>query len=372
MTTPDRPVGGSAGTGPLEQPDEGVVRVYPGPPPTEPDLVAPVPPVGGSAETPISGAAEPRPTPYPGTPPTSGSPAGDSSTTDAAKSAAGDVKDQAASSASDVKDTAAQQAGAVAGTAQQQAAQVKDTAADAASDVAATAREQAQNVVGEASQQARQLADSLTTQLNEQASTQQQRAAGSLRELAQGVSDMAEGRGAPSGALADYTRQAADRLHSTAGYLENKQPGELLDDARSFAARRPAAFLLGAAVAGFAVGRFVKGAKGGSSGSASGSGGSTSASSAGYSSPSAAGSVQDVGTGFGNPTVPPAPTPAPGYSERIPTGTVADEPYPTDGTLGRDVVRESSRPTPPVSHGDPLAEDVSGLYPGTPGGDRGV
>src|SRR3954447_26778870 len=76
---------------------------------------------------------------------------------------------------------------------------------------------------------------------------------------------MAEGRGAPSGPVGDYTRQAADRLQTAAGYLENKQPGELLDDARSFAARRPTAFLVGAAIAGFAVGRLVKGAKGGSS-----------------------------------------------------------------------------------------------------------
>src|SRR3954447_2839097 len=82
---------------------------------------------------------------------------------------------------------------------------------------------------------------------------------------------MAEGRGAPSGPLGDYTRQAADRLQSAAGYLENKQPGELLDDVRGFAGRRPGAFLLGAAVAGFAVGRLVKGASGGSASSGSAS-----------------------------------------------------------------------------------------------------
>lgn len=367
MTTPDQPVGGSAGAGPA-QPEEGVVRVFPGPPPPEPELVAPVPPVGGYDEPPLThGAAQPprpTPSPYPTTPPPSGPP----SAGDEAKSAAGDVKDQAASSASDVKDTAAQQASAVAGTAQQQAAQVKDTAANAASDVASTAREQAQNVVGEASQQARQIADSLTSQLNEQAGTQQQRAAGSLRELAQGVSDMAEGKGAPSGPLGDYTRQAADRLHSVAGYLESKQPGEIVSDARSFAARRPAAFLVGAAIAGFAVGRLVKGARS-DSGPGSGNSSSSGSSTATGSSSSPQGG-QSTGTGFGAPTAfPPAPTPAPGYTDRIPTETVftepvADEPYPSD----------LSRPTPGVTHGDPLAEDVSGIYPGTPGvgGERGV
>jgi hypothetical protein len=350
MTTPDRPVGGSAGPDDSATYDDGVVRVYPGAPPATPETVAPVPPIAGA----YGNEPPTRPTPFPATAPPSGPPSGPPSTTDEAKSAAGDVKDQAASSASDVKDTAAAQASQVTDTAREQATQVKDTAANAAADVAGTAREQASNVIGEASQQARQIADSLGTQLTEQASTQQQRAAGSIRSLAEGVSDMAEGRGAPSGPLGDYTRQAADRLQTAASYLESKQPGDLVDDVRSFAARRPTAFLLGAAVAGFAVGRLVKGAKGGSSsGSSSASGSSasstaTSGSGAGaYSAPSAPAPVVPSGLGdvpvrddgFGTPTVDPTtPTPPPGYSSRIPVEPIPvepiEEPYPTDGLYG--------------------------------------
>ncbi|MDQ1673070.1 MAG: hypothetical protein QOC98_1632 [Frankiaceae bacterium] len=369
MTTPEPPVGGSAGPGVPHPPEEGVIRVFPGPPPA-------------------SGAAQPpQPTPRPATPPPPGPP----SASDEAKNAAGDVKDQAASSAGDVKDTAASQAGAVKDTAQQQAAQVKDTAADAASDVAATAREQAQNVVGEASQQARQLADSLVTQLNEQASTQQQRAAGGVRSLAEGVSDMAEGRGAPESPVGDLTRQAADRLQTAASYLERKQPNDLLNDVRSFASRRPGAFLLGAAVAGFAVGRIVKG-----SSSASSSPGTAGGSNPSGSLPTAP-AAQPAPTPAPPPTPAPAPaspppvlvfddiepdepgfgtpTPPPGYESRIPVAPIIEEPYqPRDGLYGdidptRDANRETGRTTPPVTHGDPFGEDMNRDLPG---GGRGV
>jgi uncharacterized phage infection (PIP) family protein YhgE len=306
------------------------------------------------------------------------------------------VKDQAASSAGDVKDTAASQAGAVKDTAQQQAAQVKDTAANAASDVAATAREQAQNVVGEASQQARQIADSLVTQVNEQASTQQQRAAGGIRSLAEGVSDMAEGRGAPEGPVGDLTRQAADRLQTAASYLERKQPNDLLNDVRSFASRRPGAFLLGAAVAGFAVGRIVKGSSSASSSSSS------SPSTAGDTNPTGslptASAAQPAPTPAPAPTQAPAaaqtpppvlvfddiepdepgfgtPTPPPGYESRIPVAPIIEEPYqPRDGLYGdidptRGTDRETGRTTPPVTHGDPFGEDMNRELPG---GGRGV
>jgi uncharacterized protein YjbJ (UPF0337 family) len=305
---------------------------------------------------------------------------GGASTSDAARSAAGDVKDTAAQNAADVKDTAKQQAGEVTDHARQQAGQVKDTAASAAQDVAATAREQAQNVVGEASAQARQVAQSLTSQLNEQAGTQQQRAASNLRSLADGVNDMVEGRGAPSGPVGDYTRQVADRLQSAAGYLENKQPRELLDDVRGFAGRRPGAFLLGAAIAGFAVGRLVKGASGSSdSGSLSGTSGSA-----------APGSI-DTGSlggpvGAGTTGVTPAPgtVPSPGVTApppvtspapTAPVGGGLAEPYPTDDVYGRRPLRDPALGPDEV---DPLAADPyerpleEDLFRGSPGGGPGV
>jgi hypothetical protein len=164
------------------------------------------------------------------------------------------------SRSSQVKDTAKEQAADVKDTAKEQAAAVKQSAASAAQDVAGTAKQQAAQVAGTAADQARQVAGELRTQVNEQAGQQQQRAASGLRGLAQGLADMAEGKGAPSGQAQSLVREAADRLHLAAGRLEDRQPTELLDDVRAFARRRPGVFLLGAAAAGFLVGRMVKGA----------------------------------------------------------------------------------------------------------------
>jgi hypothetical protein len=185
---------------------------------------------------------------------------------------------------------------------------------------------------------------------------------------------MAEGRGAPSGAVGDLTRQAADRLQTAAGYLESKQPNELLNDVRAFASRRPGAFLFGAAVAGFAVGRLVKGAgvgpgTSGSSGSgASGGSGVSSSLPPRPATPPAPPVVPvvpvtevPVGPDFGTPT------PPPGYESRIPVEPIIEEPYPApSGGLYGEI--DPTRPSP--GHGDPLADDRD--IPGSGFGGRGV
>jgi hypothetical protein len=44
-----------------------------------------------------------------------------------------------------------------------------------------------------------------------------------------------------------------------ADWLEHREPGDLLDEVRRFARRRPGTFLVGAAVAGALVGRLTRG-----------------------------------------------------------------------------------------------------------------
>ena len=53
--------------------------------------------------------------------------------------------------------------------------------------------------------------------------------------------------------------QAADRVQSVAGWLEQRQPGEVLDEVRDFARRRPGTFLAAAAVVGLIGGRLTRG-----------------------------------------------------------------------------------------------------------------
>ena len=61
-----------------------------------------------------------------------------------------------------------------------------------------------------------------------------------------------------SGLATEFAHQASDRTGSIADWLDGRQPGDLLNDVRDFARRRPGAFLLGALVAGVVAGRLTR------------------------------------------------------------------------------------------------------------------
>jgi hypothetical protein len=61
-----------------------------------------------------------------------------------------------------------------------------------------------------------------------------------------------------------------------AGFLSDHEPGDLLDQVRQFARRRPGAFLLGAALVGIIAGRLTRGAASASDSSTGGPTGLTS------------------------------------------------------------------------------------------------
>jgi hypothetical protein len=64
-----------------------------------------------------------------------------------------------------------------------------------------------------------------------------------------------------SGPAHELVRQATDKIEDLAGWLQNREPADLLDEVRSFARRKPGTFLLGAAVAGVVAGRLTSGVK---------------------------------------------------------------------------------------------------------------
>jgi hypothetical protein len=66
--------------------------------------------------------------------------------------------------------------------------------------------------------------------------------------------------GQQSGTASEIARQAADRADRLADWLGQREPGDLIEEIRSFARHRPGAFLLGAALAGTVVGRLTRGA----------------------------------------------------------------------------------------------------------------
>ena len=143
--------------------------------------------------------------------------------------------------------------------ARDEATEVGRTAADAGRQVAGTAAEQAANVAQEAKAQARDLMGEARGQVQDQARVGQQKASDGIRALSQELRQMAD-NGGQSGTVSELARQVSDRADTLAGWLADREPGDLLEEVRSFARRRPGAFILGAALAGVVVGRLTRGA----------------------------------------------------------------------------------------------------------------
>jgi hypothetical protein len=136
-----------------------------------------------------------------------------------------------------------------------------EQAAESGKHVAGVAREQASGVTSEARQQTRKLMDQAGGEVRSQAQSQQQRLAGSLRSIGQELSSMSDGTVQPgqSGPATQMTRQLSQYTHQAAEWLEQREPGEILDEVRRFARRRPGTFLAIAAVGGLVAGRLTRG-----------------------------------------------------------------------------------------------------------------
>ncbi|WIB77826.1 hypothetical protein DEJ28_01645 [Curtobacterium sp. MCPF17_002] len=143
-----------------------------------------------------------------------------------------------------------------------------DAAKGAAQDVAGDAKEKAQNVTGTAKEQASNVASEVTDHakqlfgqasdtLKDQAADQQQRAAGGLRSIGEQLGRMAENDD-EQGVASKVVRDLSNRATSVAGYLEGRDPGSLLGEVKSFAAKRPGTFIAIAAGAGLLAGRLTK------------------------------------------------------------------------------------------------------------------
>lgn len=145
------------------------------------------------------------------------------------------------------RDVAAEEARGVAG-----------DAAAAGQQTADTAKDQAAQVADEAKVQARQVYDQAKQEFGEQMGSQHQRAASGLSALADELSSMVRGSD-EQGMVTDLAQQASDRAREAARWLESRQPGDVLEEVKSFARRRPGTFLAAAAVVGLVGGRLTRG-----------------------------------------------------------------------------------------------------------------
>lgn len=266
--------------------------------------------------------------------------------------------------------------------AKQEGAHVKDEATGAVRDVAGTAKEQAGNVAGDVRDQARRLTEQTQGQLHDQARTQRDRAVNNLRSVSGDLHSMAdkadEAEETGSGLGAKVSRQGAQYAGQLADYLDGREPGELLDDVRSFARRRPGAFLLGAAVAGVLAGRLSRSVidirrqddSGSSNGSSNGAYGAYDAPSGARTYP--AGGYQTDGpvsqSYSSEPGGYPAQTNPAGFAEPYPAepGYPAGQAYPADQGQGYSAGQGQGYPAEPGFPTDP-ADDPTGQS-GTTGG----
>ncbi|TFC29527.1 hypothetical protein E3O25_04645 [Cryobacterium sp. TMT1-3] len=138
-----------------------------------------------------------------------------------------------------------------------QAANVGDTAAHAAGEVADVTKDEVGKVAAETKKQAKDLLTDARSQLTEQAGEQQARVAEGLRSISDELTQMA-GASDADGVATDLVRQAASRAGSVATWLDDRDPGSLLDEVRSYARRKPGTFIALAAAAGILAGRLTR------------------------------------------------------------------------------------------------------------------
>ncbi|MBT8162628.1 MULTISPECIES: hypothetical protein [Arthrobacter] len=141
-----------------------------------------------------------------------------------------------------------------------------EQARESATDVVETAKDEAANVAAEVKTNARDLLDQARLELMDQAGRQQQKVASGLRSVSEELRSMANASEDP-GVATDLVRQAAERSSSVARWLEDREPGSVLDEVKTFARQRPGAFLVLAAGAGILAGRLSRGLSAGADGS---------------------------------------------------------------------------------------------------------
>lgn len=142
--------------------------------------------------------------------------------------------------------------------AREEAANLASEAGQAGRRVAGVAKDETRAVGSEARRQAKRLADQVGSEVRQQAANQQSRAASGLRTIGDEFSNMASGEGSGSGFAATVAREAGSRVGAAAQWLDERDPGALLEETKRFARRRPGVFIAIALGAGVVVGRLVR------------------------------------------------------------------------------------------------------------------
>lgn len=211
------------------------------------------------------------------------------------------------------------------------AKQLAQEGRESASTVVNTAKAEASMVAEQAKDKAANLLEELGGDVREQAAIQQQKVAANLRDISEEFRSMLDNSQA-SGTASMLVDQAAQHSSTAAQWLDSREPGDLVDEVKHFARKRPGTFLGIAVAAGLLAGRITR---------------------------NAGGSKQSSEPREPSP-VTPAPIDGGPTSQRLPSGTAqpVDASLPQPTTEGQ--YRATPRPTTPAG-ADHGAVDDSGL-----------
>jgi hypothetical protein len=141
-------------------------------------------------------------------------------------------------------------------------AEAQATAAQAragAGEVAETVQQQAGQVARQAGTEARRIVDQTRGRLSDEAQVQTRRTADGLRQWSDELASMADSA-KPDSPVREAVHQIASSGRRAADYLDRRGLEGVVGELQEFGRRRPGAFLLGAAMTGFLVGRMAKAA----------------------------------------------------------------------------------------------------------------
>ena len=127
----------------------------------------------------------------------------------------------------------------------------------AATEVLDTAKHEASLLGEQAKEQAADLLGELSSDLREQASLQQQKVATNLRDISDEFRSMLD-QSQASGTAATLVDQASHHSGQIADWLDQRDPGDVVDEVKQFARKRPGAFLGIALGAGLLAGRITQ------------------------------------------------------------------------------------------------------------------
>jgi uncharacterized protein YjbJ (UPF0337 family) len=158
--------------------------------------------------------------------------------------------------------TAADETAGVASTAVSSGQEIARSAGQDVKELTATLKEQAGQISGELRDQVVQLIDEARSLVQSRADAQTDKVAQGLRRLASKAGAVAQGWPNDESTVGQYVWQLAERLDAAADEVELRGVDGLIEGVQTFARRNPTAFMVGAAVLGFGVGRLIRAGSG--------------------------------------------------------------------------------------------------------------